>query len=1117
MISFRKTASSAATLFILLTSLLSISNSLWAQAVGQISGMATDPSGAPLPGLTVTAIQTDTSLTRTATTDNSGAYLLPNLPLGPYRLEATKAGFRGFVQTGIVLQVDSSPVIPIGMQLGEVSSTIEVQANATQVETTNMGVGSVIENQRILDLPLNGRNPTDLIILAGSAVQTAASPAWTMSTGVNISVAGGLAFGVQYLMDGAQHINPFDGTGMPLPFPDALQEFKLETSALPAQYGTHSGGTVNAVTKSGSNAFHGDAFEFLRNNAVNARNFFSATPDTLKRNQFGGTVGGPILKDKLFFFAAVQGTTIRALSNNTTTFVPTAQEAAGNFTTFASAQCQGTQKTLGGPFVNNQLPVSLISPQALAIASHFPQSSDPCGKILYGDVLHENTWQGVGRIDYSLGSKQTIFGRYIVTKDNVGIPLSFNPNNILTTVSASISPTLSVAANGRDDMATSVAVGDTYLISGTTINSFRIALNRVSAPHPGPSFFGPQDVGINAYAALPHFMPITISGGPSLGTSTSASGYLFETTGTLNDDFSIIRGAHQLSFGGNLGLTKVYSLYHVFSEGTWGFTGQVTGLGMGDFFAGDLTNFRQQTPNPLVVAQYFFGLYAQDSWKVTPRLTVNYGLRWDPFLPEKMGGNSNFKESFVYNFSQANFNQGIVSKTYPNAPPGLVYPGDPGFIGQSGQAKEWGNLSPRLGLAWDPWGDGRTSIRAGAGIAYDFVNTETNLNSVAGSPFGGQIIIPSANLANPYAGISPAPFPYSFSSSATARFQPYGSYLPIPPNLQTPKVYSWNLAIQRQINHALFASASYVGNEAIHTLFVTELNPPVLIPGAPIVSSCASTSLAVNCVGNENVRRQLNLQNPAAQLGALTSYSSGGTQSYNGLLLNSTYKPTGNLNIIANYTWSHCIGDAVNSTTPNPQANLNHIYDRALDRGNCAYDHRQIFNLTAVLQSPKFSRTLLRAVGTGWTLSPIYRFQTGDYLTIASGNDSSLTGFSAQRANLVNTDTAATNQGSACAGVAPCVSWLNPASFAIPALGTFGNLGTLNVLGPHFFQFDIALSRDFNIREGERLNFRFEAFNLTNSVRYSDPAVSLASSTTFGRILSSYDPRILEFALKYFF
>ena len=309
---------------------------VFAQATSQIQGNVADPSGSPVPGAEVKATQTETGTVRTATTGSDGGYVLSSLALGPYKLEVSKEGFSTYLQTGIVLQVATNPTIDVQLKVGAVSETVQVEANAAQVETQNTSVGTVIENQRILDLPLNGRSATDLIQLTGAAIPAGPNGTAGFPGGQNIMIAGGLLSGVGYFLDGTLYNNPFDATNLPFPFPDALQEFKVETSTLTAQNGSHSAAAINAVVKSGTNAFHGDAFEFLRNGDLNARNFFATTRDTLKRNQFGGTVGGPIRKDKLFFFYGYQGTKVRQDPNDTTTFVPTAQMLAGNFATVGS-------------------------------------------------------------------------------------------------------------------------------------------------------------------------------------------------------------------------------------------------------------------------------------------------------------------------------------------------------------------------------------------------------------------------------------------------------------------------------------------------------------------------------------------------------------------------------------------------------------------------------------------------------------------------------------------------------------------------------------------------------------------------------------------------------------
>jgi hypothetical protein len=342
-----------------------MSGALWAQTTAQISGTVKDASGAVLPGVEVTVTQTATGLMRTVVSNETGSYVLPNLPVGPYKLEAALAGFRTFSQTGIVLTVDANPVLNVTLQVGQVSETVEVQADAALVETRSTGLSQVMENARVVELPLNGRNMTDLIIISGAAVGGGVQNTPRNYPTEIISVGGGANDGIGFLLDGAVHNDPYGNQALPLPFPDALQEFKIETSAIPAQYGFHAAGTVNVVTKSGTNQFHGSVFEFVRNRVFNARNAFATDRDPLKRNQFGGVIGGPVIKDKLFFFGGIQATIQRSTANGLRTFLPTPQMIAGDFTTYASAACQrGGAVNLRAPFVGNKLDPALISKPA---------------------------------------------------------------------------------------------------------------------------------------------------------------------------------------------------------------------------------------------------------------------------------------------------------------------------------------------------------------------------------------------------------------------------------------------------------------------------------------------------------------------------------------------------------------------------------------------------------------------------------------------------------------------------------------------------------------------------------------------------------------------------------
>src|SRR5207244_2253439 len=472
---------------------------VWAQATAQISGAVQDQSGAVLPGVEVTATQTETGVRRTTVTNETGTYVLPNLSLGAYKLEAVLPGFRSFLQTGIVLQVNSNPAINIVLQVGQVSEQVEVQANAGLVETRSVSVGQVMETARIVELPLNGRNAQELILLGGAAQQV--SPAGGYSFGgtrLAIATAGSIGTGTDYTLDGIRHIDPYDSLALPLPFPDALAEFKTEIGGQSAQQAR--GSQVSAVTKSGTNAFHGDLFEFVRNDLFNATTYFAAVDpttgqkkhSTLKRNQFGGTIGGPMMKNKLFFFGGYQGTTLRQDAKNMRSFVPTAAMLAGDFTAFAAAACNTKGAvTLKGPFVSNKMDSRLFDPVAVKIAAFLPKADDDCGQVLYGQRNPIDDKQWVSRIDYQASARHSLFGRALGTYEDNLIPKG--QENILS------------AGNSRYDRSYEFTFGSTYLLSPTTVNALRVSYSRVTQNQYTPNYgFTASSVGSKVYDYLPN-------------------------------------------------------------------------------------------------------------------------------------------------------------------------------------------------------------------------------------------------------------------------------------------------------------------------------------------------------------------------------------------------------------------------------------------------------------------------------------------------------------------------------------------------------------------------------------------------------------------------------------
>jgi hypothetical protein len=1129
----------------------------WSQATAQISGTVRDASGAVLPGVQITATQTDTGNMRTTTTDESGSYVLPSLPLGPYKVEASLPGFRTFAQTGIVLQVAGSPVVNVKLEVGQVAQTVEVQADVATVETRSVGVGTVVETQRVLDLPLNGRQTTDLITLSGLAIRTGTPPTYNMNTGVNISVAGGTSYSVQYNLDGASHLDLYTGNGMPLPFPDALQEFKLVTSSQDASSGGHSAASVNSVTKSGTNEFHGDIFWFLRNAAANGRDAFAPRNDQLKRNQFGGVIGGPLLKDKAFFFAGFQGTTTRQTPLALTSYVPTAAMRTGDFSAYVNPanNCPSAASIRSIVDGTGKL-VFPLSPAAVNLSARLPQTSDPCGKVFTGTPVHENQFQAPARLDYHVNDRHSLFVRYMATKDDQMVPYAIKPNDVLTSTGI-----------GADDLAQSLALGSTYILNPSVVNSFRISGNRVGQQKLPAKYFSPADVGVkNLNSYIPQFTSMLVAGGFSLGfpanfsVSTSAM-----TNFGVNDDVTVVHRSHQFAFGGGINRGLLFARSFAWAPGVMIFAGLPninpligvppqfgpvlgTGAAVTDFLTGKLTQLHQANPNPENLIQNYFSLYAQDTWKAAPKVTVNYGIRWAPFMPMQ------FKDGNIYNFSLANFYNGVQSKVIPTAPPGFSFPGDPGFHGKSGMDKQWGNLEPRVGIAWDATGDGKTAVRLGGGIARDFIRMDLHENTSSVLPYRLTVVTapgqssptaPGQNFDNPFPAGSP--FPYDFDPAhptfPSGSLYADSSFFPIPADLKTTEQYSWNLAIQRQINASWFVSATYVGTHLIHTWSTVDVNPGLFIPGNCNAGQYGLTS-AGPCTqsGNIHNRRLLELANPGAPnvntLGSMEQLDDGGTQRYNGLLLNTRLRLSRSLNLDGNYTWSHCIGLPITTLTNSGSANPHGPYqntgpsDRALDMGDCtssatlaSLDRRHVANVTLVATTPQFSGgSWLQRVGSTWTASTIFQTYSGQPLIPMIGSDQAYNGIGAgqgniyipQRPNQVLPDVTAADRGKGCLP-GPCVSWFNPAAVALPVAATYGNMGVGSLRGPGFWEWDQTISRRFVLREGQQIEFRAEAFNVTNSVRLGTPNVSL-SGGQFGRITSSAGgPRIMQFALKYVF
>jgi hypothetical protein len=1099
---------------------LSVTTNAQVTAIAQVSGQVTDSSGAAIANAEVSMTELSKHEVHTTRSDAGGSYTLPNLPVGAYRFEVKAPGFKDYIQTGLELVVNNNIQLNAPMQVGSQSEKVEVSATASMVETKENSISNLVDQQRINELPLNGRQVTDLIYTVGAAVpadsgDTGSKTFWNAT---RISIAGGQGNGTAYLLDGADATDAMSNVNMPFPFPDALQEFSIETSAVSSQFGTHPGATVNVVTKSGGNAFHGNLFEYIRNGDLDARNFFSTTgADTLKRNTYGGTAGGHIIKDKLFYFAGFQGTENRQNPPQLTTHIPTTAMLNGDFSTIASATC-GKAVTLINPnggqaFPGNQIPVSLLNPSAVELSTKYTPtaSANQCGTVTYGIPQTGDEQQIIERTDYVVSPKQMIWGRYFW--DHWTNPPVLVGSNLLTSTSP-----------GNFELAQEATIGDSYTFTPTLVNTFHFGFNR-RRDNRGPTSFPINwtDLGVPMFSLVPNFLPISsMSGGFTTYCGTCAAGHFNLNDFQVADDVNWIKGKHQISFGFNIIRVQNNTVSGFDENGYPVFNGSFTGLGMSDFLLGNMSDFQQTNPTPDDLRTWVMSYYAQDSFKVNKNFVINFGLRWEPTFsdPDKYGRGTSF--------SQAAFLAGQHSTKDPTAPAGLFVPGDPGIPAANWNGQK-ANFAPRVGMVWNPHGDGRDTLRIGGALLYDSTETWFNERETTNPPYGNDIDVGSTGtLANPWAGYAGGnPFP---QKPGALFFPQFGTYVNMPLNPKSTYVEDWNVTYQRQLPSNWMASVSYLGNHTTHLWIALERNPALYESGncnagqfgLTKAGACATTS-------NTNQRRILYQANPAngVNYASIDTSDDGGTARYQGLLLSTQHRST-HYTFIANFTDSYCLSDydfgAALAGSTNSQ-----IFNRHADWGPCVSDARYLFNSSFVATSYWDSgNKAMSALLKNWELAPLFQARTGQPITVLTGTDNSLTGLNNDRPDQVLSDWHAT---AGCATQSICVQFLNKAAFTPNPLGTYGDVGRNAVRGPGLFMFNLSLSRSFKVKERYTLQVRADAFNIMNHTNFvggfapaGQPAgatygtlSSALNSSNFGQVTGAYDPRILQFAMKFAF
>ncbi|HJT86208.1 MAG TPA: hypothetical protein VJ732_00085, partial [Bryobacteraceae bacterium] len=665
-----------------------------------------------------------------------------------------------------------------------------------------------------------------------------------------------------------------------------------------------------------------------------------------------------------------------------------------------------------------------------------------------------------------------------------------------------------------------LALGDTYLIGSAIVSSFRVGANRTELPKIPDNFATWQQLGVNANSFQAPNPRLSVTGA---GFNIRSGNSILNIANTgpnynLAEDVSWVKGAHQIGFGFSYLHTLMNLVSGINATGLMTFNGSVSGIPLADFLLGDASNWAQGNANGFYDRQNYIGVYVQDAWKISSRLTLNYGLRWEPYFPiySKYG-------QFTH-FDPALFAQNFHSGVYPNAPAGEVFPGDAQWpCGNSVECRKWDVFAPRMGVVWDPKGDGRMAIRAAYGIFNDRANIYSLTAYGQDAPIGNVISLTNVNLSNPWAnypGGNPLPIPLTKSIV----FPNFGAYVTHPYDLKPTYLNQWNLSIQRQIGADWLVTANYLGNSTIHLRTENQLNPAVFLGLGPCTINGVSYATC-STTANTNQRRLLNLQNPAEgkYYSIISALDDGGTGTYDALFLSVQRRLSRGVTALANYTWSHCISDVWNDFTGNNGVSSGTPGNRRADRSNCAVsDQRQIFNLSVVAQTPRFASRPLRLLASDWQVSGILGARSAQFFTVTTGIDTALNGQqgTAQRPNQV-----AANPYPASQGVN---GWINAAAFGTPAPGTYGNLGNNNLKGPGVVQLDMALSRTFRIRERQAVQIRGEAFNLPNHLNPSNPVASL-NAGNFGKITSDIsgtngltgatpgDPRIVQLALKFMF